>query len=161
MLDRLETIRENEKLKKKEFEEIIGKSSGYIKVLQDRNGIPGSDVLIKVSEYFRKYNMDWVLSGEGSMLKEEDEPGQQNHVAKKTTEPSPVEKETTLLAVRDDLKRDLAEFSAGTVKNFENVSEALFEILKGQQKIVRFIEQLDAKKISEATGKLEEFFKTK
>lgn len=157
VLDRLETIRENEKLKKKEFEEIIGKSSGYIKVLRDRNGIPGSDVLIKISEYFRKYNMDWVLSGQGAMLKEEKETAP--HVDLK--EPGHNYDNASLQRVKEEIREDLNQLAKGMAKNFEVMAKGMQTSIQRQEIIIDFVEKLDADRISKATGNLEEFLKSK
>lgn len=138
VLDRLEKIRINENLKKKDFEKIIGKSSGYIKILKDKNGIPGSDVLIKVSEHFRNYDINWLLTGEGYMLK-----GEGSTVAEPETDYGPIAE------MREDIKKMTA--------NFEILSRGMQMSLQKQVKILDFIEKLDADDIKGATARLNRF----
>ncbi|MCC4228414.1 helix-turn-helix domain-containing protein [Zunongwangia profunda] len=83
------------------------------------------------------------------------------HQIEEPKEEYQLEKKTTLLDVRDDLKADLAIIAEGMTTNFEKVAGALYESLKGQQKIIRFIEKIDPDKINKATGKLDEFLERK
>lgn len=149
VLDRLEEIQKKEGLNKSEFERIIEKSSGYIGILRKKGAMPGSDVLIKVSEKFRNYDLNWLLTGEGAMLKNEGEP------AAGVQDPNEEYENATLQSVREDLQA----LAQGVNKNFEVLSDAMIESLKGQQKILKFIDQLDAKKISESTSKLDRVLK--
>ncbi|MCT8340531.1 helix-turn-helix domain-containing protein [Flavobacteriaceae bacterium TK19130] len=73
VLERLEKIRINEGLNKSEFEKRLGKSNGYIGSLKKSGGIPGSDVLLKVTEVFNNYNIEWVLTGNGNIKKDVNE----------------------------------------------------------------------------------------
>lgn len=153
ILERLETIRINERLKKKEFEQIIGKSSGYIKVLQDKNGIPGSDVIIKVSDYFRNYDLNWLLTGEGEMLKD---PGAavSGEVAKDQTGSY-----VSLESVRNEIRGDLKALMEGMTDNFEVINEGMIRMLMGQEKVLNFIGDLEKEKMKETAGQLRKYLK--
>ncbi|MDU1906328.1 MAG: S24 family peptidase [Dysgonomonas sp.] len=51
------------------FEKAIGKSEGYLSgALKKRSSI-GSDVLLEIRTMFPELDMDWLVSGEGEMLK--------------------------------------------------------------------------------------------
>ena len=56
-----------------------------------------------------------------------------------------------------ELRKDLHAISQGMIKNFETISEGVFETLKGQQKILGFIEELRAADIANATKNLSDF----
>ncbi len=66
-----------------------------------------------------------------------------------------------LQTVHSDLKGDLNELAAGMVKNFKVIADGLQTSMQRQEKIVDFVEKLDADKIAEATGNLEAFLKSK
>jgi hypothetical protein len=155
VLDRLEKVRKTEDLNKGQFEKALGKSSGYLKILKDKGGLPGADVFIKFSENFRNYDLNWLLTGEGSMLKAD--PKKINHEANEEAVPYSIEKETTLLAVRDDLKRDLRIIHESLIKGVETISDGVFHGLRDQQKILKFIEQLNPEEINGATRNLNKF----
>lgn len=53
------------------FEEAIGKKPGYLTVALKRESSIGSDVLETLSKIFPDLNLEWLLTGEGSMLKSE------------------------------------------------------------------------------------------
>jgi len=74
-------------------------------------------------------------------------------------EPEVSYKNATLQHFHADIKKDLAALAEGMTHNFEVVSDGIFESLKGQQKILKFIDDLDAKAISKATLKLNEMLK--
>lgn len=52
------------------FEALIGMSAGYLSGMQKKPSPSiGSDVLEKVHELFPELNIEWLLTGNGSMLK--------------------------------------------------------------------------------------------
>ena len=51
------------------FEKAIGKSEGYLSGALKKNSAIGSDVLLEIRTMFPELNMDWLISGDGEMLK--------------------------------------------------------------------------------------------
>jgi transcriptional regulator with XRE-family HTH domain len=155
ILDRLEEIRLNERLNKKEFEKIIDKSSGYINSLRKNQGIPGSDVLIKISEYNPNYNINWLLTGQGKMMKDpKSEFKASDEAIKKALS------NTNLSHVHKDIKEDLKVIHESLISATETLSEGMFYNLKEQQKIITFIEKLSAEEINDATKNLNKFLES-
>jgi transcriptional regulator with XRE-family HTH domain len=155
IIDRINKIREQEDLNKSKFEKRINKSTGYINMLEKRNGQPGADVILDIVKAFPDYSLNWLMTGEGSMLKTG--PEKINHEANEDAVPYSIEKETTLLAVRDDLKRDLRIIHESLIKGVETISDGVFHGLRDQQKILKFIEQLNPEEINGATRNLNKF----
>lgn len=111
-----------------------------------RNNI-SADLAKKIENRFPELSYNWLLTGEGEMLKGEKREG--------TKVEDPEANYSSMTAMHQDIK-SLAE---GMTYNFEVISNGVFETLKGQQKILKFIEGLDAKEISKATSKLDELLK--
>lgn len=156
ILDRLEKIREANHLNKSQFEKVLGKSTGYINTLRKNGSVPGTDVLIKISDNYPDINFNWLLKGEGEMKKDEEKSGM---IAKE--DPGDAYGLKDLQTVHRDLKGDLNELAVGMVKNFKVIADGLQTSMQRQEKIVDFVEKLDADKIAEATGNLEAFLKSK
>lgn len=53
------------------FETHIGLSTGYISNMKKNNGGISSDVMLKLKDKFSNLNLDWLITGEGPMLKSE------------------------------------------------------------------------------------------
>ena len=53
------------------FETYIGLSTGYISNMKKNNGGISSDVILKLKNKFSDLNLDWLITGEGPMLKSE------------------------------------------------------------------------------------------
>src|SRR5690554_6601188 len=153
ILDRLEYIQRNEGLNKSEFERIIGKSGGYISALKKRESVPGSDVMLRIAENLPQYNIDWLITGNGSMNKD----NLNNQASEPIASYESIADGAVILAMRDDIKNDLGELSKGVTKNFETLSHGVMRLLQDQQKILKFIDTIDAEKISAASAKLDEF----
>lgn len=51
------------------FELYIGISTGYISNMKKNSGAVSSDVLIKLNHKFPDLNLEWLITGKGSMLK--------------------------------------------------------------------------------------------
>jgi len=152
ILDRLEEIRINERLNKKEFEGIIGKSSGYIGTLKKNKGVPGSDVIIKVSENFANYNMDWVISGRGDMLKSENNPSLAND-EQDDYKVSGAE----INSIRQDIRavnENLLALNEGMNINMERLAKGVDRGLKNDLKVIQFIEKINVDDITRTTNSL-------
>jgi len=63
--------------------------------------------------------------------------------------------------LRSDIRSDLNELAAGMARNFKVIADGMQTGLQGQEKILEFVDKLDADKIAKATGNLEEFLKSK
>lgn len=53
------------------FETYIGLSTGYISNMKKNNGGISSDVMLKLKDKFSDLNLNWLITGEGPMLKSE------------------------------------------------------------------------------------------
>lgn len=160
IVDRINLIREREELNKSQFERKILKSTGYVNMLEKKSGQPGADVILDIIQAFPNYNLKWLMTGEGEMLIDSEE--KKGNTAKEPkTNYDIQDRSLTILDVRDDLKRDLRAISEGMIKNFETISEGIFQGLKEQQKIINFIDRLNAEDIAEASKGLNEFLREK
>ena len=52
----------------------IGVSNGYFSKTKAKNGSVGGDIIEKIVNYYTDVNVEWLITGEGSMLKDEQEP---------------------------------------------------------------------------------------
>lgn len=70
---RIKKIIDNEHLSIRGFEKKISTSVGVInKALRKKTDISAS-VLVKIAEYFPQYSLEWLITGNGSMLKSEEQ----------------------------------------------------------------------------------------
>lgn len=60
---------ENEGLKHTPIEKKLGLSNGYLGKMRDRNASIGSDVMEKIVSYFPDLSPEWLLTGNGPMLR--------------------------------------------------------------------------------------------
>ncbi len=129
-------------------------------VKNGRNGI-SSDLANKIIERYPEINYSWLLTGEGSMKKNA-EVGKMHAIDEEQANYK--FEDDDVYALRQDIKavnENLIKLSEGVTVNFERIGGALFEGLKSQQKILKFIEQIDADRINKATGKLDEFLESR
>ncbi len=69
MKDRLEAILKHEKISPSKLADIIGvQRSGISHIMSGRNK-PGLDFLSKLLNHFPHINGDWLITGQGPMLK--------------------------------------------------------------------------------------------
>ena len=52
----------------------IGVSNGYFSKTKAKNGSVGGDIIEKIVNYYTDINVEWLITGEGSMLKQEHAP---------------------------------------------------------------------------------------
>ncbi|MBE6338759.1 MAG: peptidase S24 [Lentimicrobiaceae bacterium] len=83
MIERLLQIVEYYKLSVREFERLIGVSEGVINKTIARNTGLKAETIQKIVEKFPQISLNWILLGEGEMLKSDDKP-----VAKQTDNPN-------------------------------------------------------------------------
>lgn len=60
-------------IKPTRFEKDAGLSNGYLGTQKKRNADLGEGVIIKIIDYCRDLNIDWLLTGNGSMLRDQEE----------------------------------------------------------------------------------------
>ncbi len=154
IIDRINKIREIEDLNKSQFERKINKSTGYINMLEKKNGQPGVDVILSIIKAFPDYNLNWIMTGEGEM-KNLENPKEQ--IAEETATTYNPKNSSLILAMRDDLKNDLNEIAKGMATNFETLNEGVLRTLQGQQEILHFINSINAEEISKGAKGLSKF----
>lgn len=71
MNERIKRLIRNENLTYSGFAEKIEISENSLKSMFNRNTAPSYDTLGKIASVYRRYSLDWLLLGEGEMLKEE------------------------------------------------------------------------------------------
>ena len=156
VLERLEEIREDHKLKRSQFEKVLSKSTGYINTLFKNNSMPGIDVLIKIMENYPEYNLVWILTGEGEKLKANAEKS-----LRKLKHGEYNGQNFTLLYVRDDLKREMQKNMGEINSNFNVLHEGIFELLKEQQEVLKFTSKLNPVTVAKLVDKMAEDHKLK
>lgn len=52
----------------------IGVSNGYFSKTKAKNGSVGGDIIEKIVNYYTDVNVEWLITGEGPMLKEKQAP---------------------------------------------------------------------------------------
>jgi len=62
-------INENEKLDQRKFAKIVGLNEGSFRNLLSKGGYPSMDTILRIIAKFPKYSVEWLLTGEGSMIK--------------------------------------------------------------------------------------------
>ena len=68
-IDRLYKYLENQNIKPTVFEKEIGFSSGYLSNMKKRSADMGESIMNKVIEYCHLISPDWLLTGQGTMLR--------------------------------------------------------------------------------------------
>lgn len=66
--ERILQIAEYKKVSKEEFLSSIGQTYGNYKG-KSKDSVPSTDVLVEISSKYPDVSIDWVLSGEGSMIR--------------------------------------------------------------------------------------------
>lgn len=72
-IERLYQYIEYKGLKPTNLEKKIGLSSGYLSIQRKRNADIGETVLNKINDYCHDVNIEWLLTGNGEMIKTKDE----------------------------------------------------------------------------------------
>ena len=70
IIERINIIIINEAVSARAFDKSIGKKEGYISTLRKRKGTPGADVIAAIHKKYPKYNLIWLISGEGDWINE-------------------------------------------------------------------------------------------
>ena len=152
IVDRLDSVRKKEGLNKSQFEKKLSKSTGYLNMLVKRGSNPGSDVLAIFSKSFPNYCLEWLITGEGEMLKSL---RTQSNIA----DPAADYKLNEVQAMHQDIKKDLNSLAGGMIKNFEVISTGVMQGLMDQRKLLDWTEKIDPDKINKSSEKLDEFLK--
>ena len=154
---RLKKFIESKKINQKEFADLIDSTQQYVSALLNGKRKLGTNLVERFESQFPELNIHWLLTGEGKMLKgDESDPEERKYEAEEDQQNYP---DLDLFTVRNEIRGDLKVILDGMKKNFETISEGVFYGLREQQKILGFIEKLDAEEISTASRKLNEFLK--
>lgn len=105
--ERIELLINTLNLNKNSFAKAVGTSATVIQnILGPRQSKPGFDLLSKIAETF-DINSDWLLLGQGSMLKEQEQPHQEKQPSELLQRFEEIVAENALL------KAKLAEYEKG------------------------------------------------
>ena len=67
--NRVKAVRQAKSLNQTEFSNLIGVAKSTLSEIESGKTKPSTDVLIGISNNFSDINSDWLLTGEGEMLK--------------------------------------------------------------------------------------------
>ena len=161
IIKRFEAVRNNEGLNKSQFEKRLNKSSGYLNMLKKRDSNPGVDVIEKFNQEFPDYSLNWLISGNGEMLKSIENENIANDPAAEYSIKDLKMMHSDIKMMRSDLKEDLKSIAEGMIKNFEVISTGIMQGLMDQRKLLDIAEKIDADKIKKTSEDLDEFLKQK
>lgn len=71
-IDRFLQYLDNKEIKPTRFEKDAGLSNGYLGTQKKRNADLGEGIIIKIIDYCRDLSVDWLLTGNGVMLRDQD-----------------------------------------------------------------------------------------
>lgn len=158
ILNRIHIIRENERFNKSGFEKAIGKSNGYLNTAEKSGTDPSVEVLLNIKKKFPQYNLEWLLTGEGSMTVELDK-----YLKNQTSEPKAIYEKAELSHVviqsRDIIRGEMKILLDTMNANFEVVGKGIKKGLMYQTKVNRFIDDLQDAGAMETLGGLNEYLK--
>lgn len=157
--ERFRKFFENENISQKDFAKKLDSTQQYVSALLNGRRKIGSNIIDRLEKEF-DMNIAWFVSGEGSMLKGETS----KSATAIATEPGENYENAKIDQFKNEIRSDLSELAKGITKNFEVLSEGMFESLKGQQKMLKgqdklidFIDKINSEEITIATNKLNEF----
>ncbi|TQI71778.1 hypothetical protein JM79_2726 [Gramella sp. Hel_I_59] len=148
----------------KQFSEALGfkRPERIYKILRGESGVSRKLADI-IHEKYPQYDRNWLLSGEGSLKKDE---ASKEPVANDEQDEYKIS-DAEINSIRQDIRavnENLLALSEGMTKNFEVVSDGMFEslkhgqkLLRGQKEILKFVYSLNADEISAATARLSKF----
>ena len=65
IVNRIIEIQKEVTKSQRSFELSIGKTSGYLNVIQKNNSTPGVDLILRIIEVYPEYNLNWIMTGKG------------------------------------------------------------------------------------------------
>ena len=136
------------------FEIGLNANTAIYHIKNGRNGI-SSELAKKIINRFPEISYNWLLTGEGEILKGEKAKELQ------ANEEQADYKLNDVQAMHQDLKKDLNSLAEGMIKNFEVISTGIMQGLMDQRKLLDWTEKIDPDKINKSSEKLEEFLKQK
>lgn len=71
IVNRIIEIQKEVSRSQRSFELSIGKTSGYLNVIQKNKSTPGVDLILKIIEVYPEYNLNWIMTGEGEKYNED------------------------------------------------------------------------------------------
>ena len=137
----------------KQFSDSLGfeRPERIYKILRGNTAVSRNLAEIINSKY-PQYKIDWLLTGEGEMLKSLET---QSNIA----DPAADYKLNDVQAMHQDLKKDLNILAEGMIKNFEVISTGVMQGLMDQRKLLDWTEKIDPDKINKSSKALDEFLK--
>ncbi len=111
-----------------------------------------------INKNYPQYSKEWLLTGEGEMLKGEYAQEEEKHSLPNAEEGKSREV-LDLKTVRDELRADSKEMLELMNQNFTNFNEALFYIMKDTQNINKFVNKVDVSRLNEASKALIDLMK--
>lgn len=103
-IERLYKYIEFKGFKPTNFEKKAGLSSGYLSIQKKRNADIGETALNKINDYCRDLNLEWLLTGNGKMIKES-EPKYSLEDKKQEKCPICQEKDTLITQLKSEISR--------------------------------------------------------
>lgn len=156
VIDRLEAVRKKRGLNKSQFERSLGVSTGYLKLTEKRQSHPGTDVLIEFSKKYSDICLKWLLTGEGEMLKENEDFEKKGNRVEDENPGYP-----DLMTVRNEIRGDLKGLMDGMTENFSTLHRGVTQVLKDTQRINDVIDDLGLAKLKNAGKGLKELLEGK
>ena len=151
-IERIDQFRQHKGISLNAFDASIGRPSGYTGKQLRSNASVGSDILETILRTYKEINPGWLISGEGKMLKSEPE--------KVAEEPESYPNDTldkSTALIRNDIKM----LSDALYQPMKNLNDGVFKLLLDQQKVLRFIDNIDLDSYNQIGTSLRDFLKEK
>lgn len=131
--ERLLIIAKDNYLSTRQFEIRIGKTSGYINMMKKNKSSPSVSVILKIKKEFAKYNLLWIITGEGSKYDTLDNPEESSTIDIDKLD-TIINQNTLIIKAFNDLDRRIVENNeqnAIVVKTQDEKIDTLAEVIIG------------------------------
>lgn len=147
-IERIDQFRQHKGISLNAFDASIGRPSGYTGKQVRSSASVGSDILETILRTYTEINPGWLISGEGEMIKTE-----VDQVAEQREEyPN-----QSIALVRNDIKM----LSDALYQPLKDINDGVFKLLLDQQKVLRFIDNIDLDSYNQIGSSLREFLNEK
>lgn len=151
-IERIDQFRQHKGISLNAFDASIGRPSGYTGKQIRSSGSVGSDILETILRTYKEINPGWLISGDGPMLK----PNPDQVSEKPDDYPNDTLNQSTAL-IRNDIKM----LSDALYQPIKDINDGVFKMLLDQQKVLRFIDNIDLDSYNQIGSSLREFLKEK
>lgn len=127
--ERIRKLMKNENLSQKKFCEILEISWGTLNTTFKRDSNPGTEILIKISNKFPQYSINWLLTGIDGMLKNSD------GIA---SEPRAADENTNLLKEIQELKKKIKKLES-EIDNERSINAGRNELIETLRKTIEVL----------------------